>query len=550
MRSKDMPKFKPLTKFEKETVNDLFTAYLFYEKINEQGDRQYTCSHCGKTFIIPALCRTTTDEIYELQHAVHNEKYHHCPKCKAQVVIKNKGKAKSCQNLYEEQRVCIIHTAGHDVVHIQCFDAVKRYTGSYNPPIEWYEQSKYVLTPTKQEKFQKHWYFGWTGCTELSEPFPRRNAMGYYADNSYTVIGLNKLKNTFLKYNMLCEYAERRREWLLNACSDLMQAEIKMIKYLVYFAKYPQIEMLQKLEHYDVVENLVEAGLKSFPHVNWKAKSIYGFFKMSKREYKEFTAAGGTLKLLDSRKTVRKIINNPTWDKVAEYVKKCDGEHYLNWAIEEMKKHSFPIKEGVDYLIKQAANRSKSFPTVFSEYRDYIKMAAELNYDIVNPVVYFPKDLKTAHDNANQNHLVLLQERQAAAEKKATAEYRKIKKQYIKQYEFSDGVFSIVIPSGINDIIREGKLQQHCVGGYAHRHVNGTLTICFLRKTNDIETPLYTIEMHGKALTQVQGKRNDTPLTPEAKAFFDTWLEWVRNGSKRNKDGTPKLLMAAANKTA
>ena len=549
MRSKDMPKFKPLTKSEKETVNDLFTAYLFYEKINAQGDRQYTCSHCGKTFVIPALCRTVTDEIYELQHAVHNEKYLHCPKCKIDVVIKNKGKSKGCQNLYEEQRVCIIHTVGRDTVHIQCFAAVKRYSGSYNPQIDWHEVSKYILTPTKQEKFKKHWYFGWTRQTELSEPFSQRNAMGYYADNNYTVIGLNKLKKTFLKYNMLSEYVGRRREWLLNACSDLIKAEIKMIKYLVYFAKYPQIEMLQKLEHYDVVENLVEAGLKSFPHVNWKAKSIYGFFKMSKSEYKEFKAAGGTLKLLESRKTVNKIVKAPTWNKVAEYIKKCGCEHYLRCAIEEMKKLSLPVKEGVDYLIKQAVNRKRAFSSVFYEYRDYIKMAAELNYDIVNPVVYFPKDLKTAHDNANRNHLALLEQRQAAAEKKQLADYMKIKKKYIKQYEFSDENFSIVIPSGIDDIIREGKLQQHCVGGYAHRHVNGTLTICFLRKTNDIETPLYTIEMHGKALTQVQGKKNETPLTPEAKVFFDMWFEWVRGGSKRNKDGTPKLI-TSTNKTA
>ena len=97
----------------------------------------------------------------------------------------------------------------------------------------------------------------------------------------------------------------------------------------------------------------------------------------------------------------------------------------------------------------------------------------------------------------------------------------------------------IIVPHTVADIIREGKLQRHCVGGYAARHMDGKLTICFLRKTDEPETPLYTIEMHDKHLTQVQGEGNRTPLTPEAKIFFDRWLKWVKGGSRRNKKGEP-----------
>lgn len=550
MACASMPKFKALTKAEEAAVNDCFTSYLFYKRLNRNGDRLFTCSHCGATFVISAFSRTVTDEIYNLQTAEHNDEYH-CPKCKAHVIIKNQGKAKSCQNLWEEQRVCVIQTSGENKVYIQCFEAVKSYTGGvYNPQIVYYDASKYYLTPAKQIKYLKNWYYGWQESNVLGEPFVIRNAMGYPADNSYTIIGLNRLKSTFLKYNMLQEYAHRRADYLLNACSDLMKAEIKMIKYLAYFAKYPQMEMLQKLGHYDVVENLVEVGKKSFPFVNWKAKSIHEFFKMTKHEYNEFKTAGGTLELLNEKKTVEQIIPNPSWQTVKKYVSDCGGGYWIESAIETMRERTLPVKEGVDYLIRQKEKMGKSFPHAHTEFIDYYRMAAELNYDIANPVVYFPKDLKAAHDNANRNHLVLLQERQAAAEKKAQEGYKKIRKEYVKQYEFSDGVFSIIIPSGIKDIIREGKLQEHCVGGYAHRHVNGTLTICFLRRVDDIETPLYTIEMHGKVLTQVQGRRNRTPLTPEAKKFFNTWLEWVRCGSKRNKDGTPKLAIIAANKTA
>ena len=550
----DMPCFRPLSKAEKAAINDCFTPYLFYEQINRQGDRQFTCSHCGETFIISAVARTTTDDIWELQRVRHNDEYH-CPKCRMHAIIKNKGKAKSCQNLFEIQQVCVIQTQGENKVFIQCFQAEKSYyQGIYNPQIRFGEVGRYYLTPTEQRKYKKLWYSNaWGEYEAVAEPFITKNAMGWPCDNSYTLIGLNRLRKTFLKYNMLEQYAERRREYLLNACSDLMKAEIKMIKYLVYFAKYPQIEMLQKLGHYDVVENLVEAGIKSAPLVNWKAKTIYDFFKMGKHEYKEFIAAGGTLDNLRARRALSKAIPNPTWETVARYEKACNGLVYLSNVIDDMKNKGVPIKQGLDYLIKQKDKHNYyDFWEVIREYDDYYRMAAALQYDLQNPVVYFPKDLMKAHDIANRNHQVLLEQQKAEQERKTLEGYKKIKRQYKRQYEFSDGEFSIVIPDGIQDIIREGKLQNHCVGGYAERHVKGALAICFLRRTSDIETPLYTIEMHDDRLWQVQGKGNRTPLTPEAQLFFDTWLSWVKSGSKHYKDGRPKLpkLTTLSQKTA
>ena len=542
-KSTDMPYFRPLSKVEKQAVNDCFTPYLFYEQINRQGDRQFTCSHCGKTFIIPAVARTTTDDIWELQRVRHNEKYR-CPKCRMYAIVKNKGKAKSCQNLYEIQQVCVIQTHGENKVFIRCFQAEKSYyQGVYNPQIRFCEVGRYYLTPTEQRKYKKLWYSkAWGQFEAISEPFVIKSAMGYPCDNSYTVIGLNRLQNTFLKYNMLEEYAERRKDYLLNACRDIMRAEIKMIKYLVCFAKYPQLEMLQKLGHYDVVENLVEAGLKSSPFVNWKATSTHEFFKMSKHEYKEFVVAGGRLENLEERAALSKAILNPSWEIVAKYIRICGSYTRISDVVNFMEKCNLPIKEGLDYIIKQYSKYNYfSIWEALHEYEDYYRMAAALQYDLQNPIVYFPKNLREAHDNANRNHQILLEQRAAEKNRKILEEYKKIHIKYVRKYEFTDGEFSIIVPKNMEEIIREGKLQQHCVGGYAERHRKGVLTICFLRLNTDIETPLYTIEMHGDRLQQVQGKGNRTPLTKEAQAFFDSWLAWVKGGSKHYKDGSPKL---------
>ena len=55
-----------------------------------------------------------------------------------------------------------------------------------------------------------------------------------------------------------------------------------------------------------------------------------------------------------------------------------------------------------------------------------------------------------------------------------------------------------------------------------------------------------TLEMDGNQLRQIHGYHNDTlpgSQKPRVvhKVFLDTWLRWLRAGSKRNEDGTPKL---------
>ena len=133
---------------------------------------------------------------------------------------------------------------------------------------------------------------------------------------------------------------------------------------------------------------------------------------------------------------------------------------------------------------------------------------------------------------------------QKAAEenKKREANAQEYLRKYKKLYCFSDENFLIMVPTTADEIIKEGKEQRHCVGGYAARHLEGKLAICFLRSKAEPDKALYTIEMHGKKVQQIQGRGNSTPLTPEAKGFFENWKAWVKDGSRRDRKGNPKFI--------
>lgn len=122
--------------------------------------------------------------------------------------------------------------------------------------------------------------------------------------------------------------------------------------------------------------------------------------------------------------------------------------------------------------------------------------------------------------------------------KKNQDAYAKYQKRYAaleKRYAFSNGEYQIVIPKGVNDIIEEGKILSHCVGGYAERHMKGKTTILFMRKCNAPAERLVTIEVKGNRICQNYGF-HDRKVSPAEQKFINTWIEWVRAGSHRTKD--------------
>ena len=163
---------------------------------------------------------------------------------------------------------------------------------------------------------------------------------------------------------------------------------------------------------------------------------------------------------------------------------------------------------------------------------------------MVHGTVLWPEDLHTVHDYAAEE----LAAKQAREEKKRLA--ASLKERRLK-YEFELDGLKIVFPATSLAIRREGKALHHCVGGYAERHMNDVTTILFLRRAEALATPYITLEMDGNQLRQIHGYDNERSACPENpgqvsprvihKDFLDTWLRWLRDGSKRNEDGTPKV---------
>ena len=134
----------------------------------------------------------------------------------------------------------------------------------------------------------------------------------------------------------------------------------------------------------------------------------------------------------------------------------------------------------------------------------------------------------------------------------AEEKYEERRQKLEKKYGFVMDGYVIRAPMNKDEVLAEGRKLQHCVGGYADRHIQGKTTILFMRKVKKPDDPWLTIEMDGNKLVQIHGFKNEGLHTTKGRfspdprevyrEFLDTWLDWIEKGSKRDKQGNPKLL--------
>ena len=121
-------------------------------------------------------------------------------------------------------------------------------------------------------------------------------------------------------------------------------------------------------------------------------------------------------------------------------------------------------------------------------------------------------------------------------EKESAAMQEKFDKRYaeLEKFCYSSGGLSIHPARSQKEMITEGKLLDHCIGGYADSHAEGRTSIFFIRRESEPETPFYTLEFDVKSLKvrQNRGYKN-CAKTDEVQAFEDEWVEFVKKVSAK-----------------
>lgn len=527
-----------------ERAKAAFQRYLFYDTWGRKGFREYFCPFCGRFDMVKGEYGVLPEDPF-LYH--HNDRGY-CPRCGEGLELKCLGRLRNFGSMEQRGKLLFMREWNGTLVMSAGF---ARRTFSYDdldPVPEYYETARYAVRPGKRQMWRRKSVYStgrgyehiWHPAKTFDEPFPRTHYAGTMLKSGEVyVIGAEEISMTDMKYCGLIDFFQQEwRDDLLERDGYPASPIRGAVRYLGEYSRRPQIEMLVKLGHADVIRRLLEHGTISRELVNWHTKTPAAFFRLTKPEYSAFQSAGGRLEDIE------------IWHR---YAGRFDGEGLPLMDFIRMRDYAgsetnlffsiceeYAIEPGkaIAYLREQTPEKEINGAAIIRIWSDYLDMAKRLEREMTHRRNVMPKELRREHDAAV---VLLSRAAQTATDKKyGKKRWRQLK----RTYAYSDGELSIVIPVNAEVIRMEGTILHHCVGGYADRHIQGKTTILFLRRTEDIDTPYVTIEINDAdhVIRQVHGYRNDVGAEPPMKRhrdFFDEWLEWLRRGSPRTKRGEP-----------
>ena len=200
---------------------------------------------------------------------------------------------------------------------------------------------------------------------------------------------------------------------------------------------------------------------------------------------------------------------------------KLDREVALR--LSEIKNSKLDRKRVLEYVDRNNIN--------YASYNDYLKCCKSLGLNLADTKVLFPKDFGRMHELRVDEYA----SQQAKADRVKRAELYDAftaKSHEYKTLEFNNGTYSMIVPTDISELVREGEFLKHCVGkmGYDKKVVDGKSIIMFVRKCGNESVPYVTVEyrIDRKTVAQCYGYSDSKP-PEEVVAFVDLWAMSVCN---------------------
>lgn len=532
-------------------VNRLFTPYLFIRHYRKAHMTEVQCSVCGGSGILPDVMRTITNVEAEIIFGRHNDEAC-CPYCGERMRLKEIGRLGQRKKLQEWHPVIILTERDGDI-YARGYWTRKLYKYGLTEPPEFMLTNAYHFTPGRATIYTSN---GYSGSIEgnydpvhrvITEPFTSGNYF-YSAYESYAVIGLSEIERSAFRY---CGQHITCPGYAVTWGLETFYVQHDLMKFLAACCIYPrQIEMLNKTGFAELVDDLVCGRRKNAKIFNWHADSYKDAFGLTRQEMQQWRDSGAPMQAIADYKSLRRAGQHPDFATLRVL-------HQLyfdtNGLIKLARRYGIETAELHKYLCKQA-RENMGENSMYELLADYYNMAEELSWQLGSPAApLLPRDLVEKHDEAAEEQRILRRRRAAAEEKKRAEEAEERRtaaeesfRQRREKYNVERDGYFIRIAETEKEIEREGRTLCHCVGGYAQRHVAGKLTICFIRRTETPDASLYTVEMQGNRLIQIHGYKNDVDKPadqrPEAVMawLLEPWLEWLRRGSPRDKNGQPR----------
>lgn len=436
-------------------------------------------------------CHCTNCEHDFISKKKVNEKVK-CPNCRNKYIIK-----RSNLRYYDFKDYLSILDIVNDTFVIRYFELKTIIGADHTPHSSVVEFAREIPTKTyyrdvyvndRVSKCQCHIYIHHSNSSYFDETHWREYTRNYSLID-YSIVFPNNikklLKNTELKYSCIWDIAKH--------CTyiDLLRLIKETNKNTIN-----KIELLSKMKLYNLALRADEFNNKgSFQEVFGVSKDYYPFMRRNNITYVQ-------LKIL--RLLKEKDINKIRY--LEQFISYGDSIYDL----EEISNYI-----SLNRFIKYSKMHHRNVKTYL--YKDYLRFAKLLGYDLKNNRYAFPKNLKEEHDKLEKQFEI----QSKTIIQKAIS--KRNKELLVNKYK--NNKFIILPAPSLKALEDESKQQSNCVRTYAEKYANGSCDIYFMRNVKKPKESLVTVEVKNNKVVQSRIKYNNDPN--ESQLIF--LKEWEKN---------------------
>lgn len=481
---------------------------------------RFCCMECGRSWeSITKISDCYEDQFKHIEPVPKKNDWKICPHCGRGGVLEQEGRMKGVYGISD--KCYVVQKFGKEGAVVRYFQIEKYMRLDEAAQYAATEISRWFFEP-KKKRIQKD-YVLYSPITGKVGWVPRN--IGGFGNVSleegklYPAAG-KELADTVLKYSALREYAGANKMFVA--------------RYLQAYMAHPCLEMLVKLNMTEIVERIVKGYPTELLENAGSPAEMLGIYK-------------SRIRLLAKEKGSRELWN----------ILRLEKETGNNWKEEELRSLFLVspdpgnLRIALRYMsLRKLLNRLEKYAGCSIEdaeqcttamqgmrhvtvtYLDYIRMREVLGYDLNNSIYAYPKNLDAAHGKMVlecNDHKLDIRLREAGAK------YPEIEKNYKrlgKAYAYEHDGLCIRPAKSAAEIVMEGRLLHHCVGGdnYLSKHNRGDSYILMLRTQEEPEIPYITVEIRNNQILQWYGEYDKKP----DRDHIEEWLTgYIKNLNRK-----------------
>ena len=490
---------------------EVMPQYIFYD-YQRKGPERAFCTACRHEVSIAA--------------AKHNASGT-CPRCKKKITFKSRGKR---GRIFDRETVQVLQKAEGNGLVLRIIKVYRSFADSDIPNhFEIWENARQFITLSSSgqcsvDAYYYHYKAGYdlTPWCNGYRPVFDRWKYNFTADMRGVLYQRNlsdTLKDTPWAYSQL------------EAFSGIASFS-GVATFLGAYIKRPKIEHLIKMKLYRLVSGIIYGGYSysALQAINFNGENMRAILGIDRPYFPLLRELDPSIDQLHLIRQLLQADHKPSTEQIKWFIaSKISNADAAKELLAHMSVHKLQRYVEQQFAPEDEAALKRvdyyKMNTLITDYHDYLCMCKELQYDVKNSFILFPRELKAAHDSVAKT----LKDKRTAEHEKAIAGSFD---EWQKRYQYQSKELMMIPPHSAKEIVDEGAALHHCVRLYVKNVAEKKSVILFVRSVDEPDKSLCTVEVKDGQVTQARGFDNEEPPA-QITAFIEQWKQRVLYASDK-----------------